>query len=147
MYYILILIKNKINNQDVVDRMGRWIDFQRDYKTMYPWFMESVWFIFKQLYEKGFVYRGFKVMPYSMGCCTPLSNFEAGQNYKDTDDPAVWVSFPLVNDPTVKLVAWTTTPWTLPLNDAIAYSPTVSYGLYSINVKESLFLSSFSCMI
>ena len=85
--------------------MDRWIDFRRDYKTMYPWFMESVWFIFKQLYEKGFVYRGFKVMPYSMDCCTTLSNFEAGQNYKDIDDPVVWVSFPLVNDPTVKLVA------------------------------------------
>ena len=50
--------------QEVVERMGRWIDFRRDYKTMYPWFMESVWFIFKQLYEKGFVYRGFKVMEF-----------------------------------------------------------------------------------
>lgn len=107
--------------------MGRWIDFRRDYKTMYPWFMESVWFIFKQLYEKGFVYRGFKVMPYSMGCCTPLSNFEAGQNYKDVDDPAVWVSFPLVNDPAVKLVAWTTTPWTLPSNLALCVNPNSTY--------------------
>ena len=107
--------------------MGRWIDFRRDYKTMYPWFMESVWFIFKQLYEKGFVYRGFKVMPYSMGCCTPLSNFEAGQNYKDTDDPAVWVSFPLVDDPKVKLVAWTTTPWTLPSNLSLCVNPNSVY--------------------
>lgn len=94
---------------------------------MYPWFMESVWFIFKELYNKGFVYRGFKVMPYSMGCCTPLSNFEAGQNYKDTDDPAVWVTFPLALDPEVKLVAWTTTPWTLPSNLALCVNPRSIY--------------------
>jgi isoleucyl-tRNA synthetase len=68
-----------------------------------------------------------KVMPYSMGCYTPLSNFEAGQNYKDVDDPAVWVSFPLVNDPTVKLVAWTTTPWTLPSNLALCVNPNATY--------------------
>ena len=60
-------------------RLGRWIDFENDYKTLYPWFMESVWWVFKQLYNKGLVYRGFKVMPYSTGCHTPLSNFEAGQ--------------------------------------------------------------------
>jgi len=68
-----------------------------------------------------------QVMPYSMGCYTPLSNFEAGQNYKDVDDPAVWVSFPLVNDPTVKLVAWTTTPWTLPSNLALCVNPNATY--------------------
>jgi isoleucyl-tRNA synthetase len=60
-FYSLINIKIVKNTKDIVDRMGRWIDFRRDYKTIYPWFMESVWFIFKQLYEKGFVYRGFKV--------------------------------------------------------------------------------------
>ncbi len=68
-----------------------------------------------------------KVMPYSMACCTPLSNFEAGQNYKDVDDPAVWVSFPLVDDPTVKLVAWTTTPWTLPSNLALCVNANSTY--------------------
>lgn len=66
-------------------------------------------------------------MPYSMGCCTPLSNFEAGQNYKDVDDPAVWVSFPLALDPEVKLVAWTTTPWTLPSNLALCVNPNSTY--------------------
>ncbi|CAF3355268.1 unnamed protein product [Rotaria socialis] len=126
--------------EDVVDRMGRWIDFRRDYKTMYPWFMESVWFVFKQLYEKGFVYRGFKVMPYSMGCCTPLSNFEAGQNYKDIDDPAVWVSFPLTDDPTVKLVAWTTTPWTLPSNLALCVNPNSVYVKILDKTKNEVFI-------
>lgn len=74
--------------QDTVERMGRWIDFKRDYKTMYPWFMETVWWVFHQLFTKGLVYRGVKVMPFSTGCSTPLSNFEAGQNYKDVVDPA-----------------------------------------------------------
>lgn len=74
--------------REVVQRMGRWIDFDNDYKTLYPWFMESVWWVFAQLYKKDLVYLGVKVMPYSTGCSTPLSNFEAGQNYKDVVDPA-----------------------------------------------------------
>ena len=71
-----------------VERMGRWIDFENDYRTYYPWFMESVWWVFSQLVKKKLVYRGVKVMPFSTGCSTPLSNFEAGQNYKDVQDPA-----------------------------------------------------------
>ncbi|KAL1435963.1 hypothetical protein MTO96_010725 [Rhipicephalus appendiculatus] len=85
--------------ETIVTRMGRWIDFKNDYKTMYPWFMESVWFIFKQLYNKGLVYKGVKVMPYSTACNTPLSNFESGQNYKEVVDPAVVVNFPLDDEP------------------------------------------------
>lgn len=69
--------------ETIISRLGRWIDFEKDYKTLYPWFMESVWWVFKQIYDKDLVYRGFKVMPYSTACCTPLSNFEAGQNYKE----------------------------------------------------------------
>lgn len=71
-----------------IERMGRWIDFENDYKTLYPTFMESVWWVFSELVKKDMVYRGVKVMPYSTGCNTPLSNFEAGQNYKDVVDPA-----------------------------------------------------------
>ncbi|CAN0210745.1 unnamed protein product [Phaeothamnion confervicola] len=69
--------------EKTVKRLGRWIDFDNDYKTMDPEFMESVWWVFKTLHGKGLVYRGVKVMPYSTKCATPLSNFEAGQNYKD----------------------------------------------------------------
>lgn len=69
--------------KDTIGRLGRWIDFENDYKTLYPEFMESVWWVFKQLYEKDSVYRGLRVMPYSTGCTTPLSNFEAQQNYKE----------------------------------------------------------------
>ncbi|CAF1051834.1 unnamed protein product [Rotaria sp. Silwood1] len=126
--------------EDVVNRMGRWIDFRRDYKTMYPWYMESVWFIFKQLYEKGFVYYDFKVMPYSMDCCTPLSNFEATLNYKDIDDPAVWISFSLVDDSTVKLVAWTTTPWTLPSNLALCVNANSVYVKILDKTKNEIFI-------
>jgi len=74
-----------------VRRLGRWIDFKGGYKTLDPSYMESVWWVFKQLHEKGLVYRGFKVMPFSTACATPLSNFEAGLNYKDVQDPAVSV--------------------------------------------------------
>ncbi|XP_071961257.1 isoleucine--tRNA ligase, cytoplasmic-like [Antedon mediterranea] len=111
----------------IVNRLGRWIDFKNDYKTMYPWFMESIWWVFKQLYEKGLVYRGFKVMPFSTACSTPLSNFESGQNYKDVVDPAVIVSFPLDEDPNVSVIAWTTTPWTLPSNLALCVHPNLDY--------------------
>lgn len=74
--------------RQTVERMGRWIDFDNDYKTLNTSFMESVWWVFGQLFQKGLVYRGLRVMPYSTGCTTPLSNFEAGQAYKDVNDPA-----------------------------------------------------------
>lgn len=102
--------------ESTVTRLGRWIDFENDYKTMDPSFMESVWWVFKQLFDKNLVYQGYKVMPFSTACGTPLSNFEAGLNYKDVNDPAIVVSFPLLEDESVSLLAWTTTPWTLPSN-------------------------------
>lgn len=113
--------------ESTITRLGRWIDFENDYKTMDPSFMESVWWVFKQLYEKGLVYQGHRVMPYSTGCTTPLSNFEAGLNYKDVKDPAVVVSFPVVGDENVSFVAWTTTPWTLPSNIALCVNPEMEY--------------------
>lgn len=92
--------------------------------------MESVWWVFKELYNKGLVYQGVKVMPYSTTCSTPLSNFEAGQNYKDVVDPAVVISFPTSEG--YSLLAWTTTPWTLPSNLALCVNPKLTY----IKVKE-----------
>uniref|UniRef100_A0A8D3AS32 Isoleucine--tRNA ligase, cytoplasmic n=1 Tax=Scophthalmus maximus TaxID=52904 RepID=A0A8D3AS32_SCOMX len=119
--------------ENSVKRMGRWIDFDNDYKTLYPWFMETVWWVFKQLYDKGLVYRGVKVMPFSTACNTPLSNFESHQNYKDVQDPSVIVNFPLVEDPDVSLIAWTTTPWTLPSNLALCVNPEFIY----VKVKDN----------
>lgn len=110
-----------------IRRLGRWIDMDNDYKTLYPEFMESVWWAFKELYNKEAVYRGVRVMPYSTGCTTPLSNFEAQQNYKDVNDPAVTIGFPLVDDENTWLVGWTTTPWTLPSNIGLAVNADLEY--------------------
>ncbi|CAD6913942.1 unnamed protein product [Tilletia laevis] len=110
-----------------VERMGRWIDFDNGYKTMNTPFMESVWWVFKTMFDKNLVYRGLRVMPYSSGCTTPLSNFEAGLDYRDVQDPAVTVSFPLLDDPETSLLAWTTTPWTLPSNLGLCVHPDFTY--------------------
>lgn len=93
--------------------------------------MESVWWVFKQLFMKGLVYQGVKVMPYSTACTTALSNFESGQNYKDVQDPMVFVSMPLI-DSDAALIVWTTTPWTLPSNMACCVNPDHHY----VKVKE-----------
>lgn len=123
-----IVMRYSADWENIVGRLGRWIDFKNDYKTLYPWFMESVWWIFKQLYQKGLVYKGNKVMPYSTACSTPLSNFESGQNYKDVVDPAVTVSLPVLNDSdNAALLVWTTTPWTLPSNLAACVNPGMEY--------------------
>lgn len=90
-------------------------------------FMESVWWVFKQLFDKGLVYRGYRVMPYSTALNTPLSNFEAQQNYKDVQDPAIVVTLPLLDDPQTCLLAWTTTPWTLPSHTGLAANPNFEY--------------------
>ncbi|KAF8455240.1 tRNA synthetases class I-domain-containing protein [Kalaharituber pfeilii] len=118
--------------RSTIDRLGRWIDFDNDYKSMYPTFMESVWWVCKQLFDKDQVYLGYRVMPYSTACTTPLSNFEAQQNYKDVQDPAIVVTFPLLDDPTTELLAWTTTPWTLPSHTGIAVHPDFEY----IKIKD-----------
>lgn len=115
--------------EETVERMGRWIDFKQDYKTMYPSFMESVWWAFKELWGKGLVYRAFRVMPYSTACTTPLSNFEVKQNYKDVTDPSIIVRMPLAHLDACLLV-WTTTPWTLPSNLAVAVNPDLTYVLF-----------------
>ncbi|KAM3469788.1 hypothetical protein MY8738_009987 [Beauveria namnaoensis] len=110
-----------------IERLGRWIDFDNDYKTMDSSFMETLWWVFKQLFDKGSVYQGYRVMPYSTVLTTALSNFEANQNYQDVTDPAVVVSFPLLDDPNVNLLAWTTTPWTLPSHTGLAAHPDFEY--------------------
>ncbi|KAL0251712.1 hypothetical protein GEMRC1_000924 [Eukaryota sp. GEM-RC1] len=121
--------------EHVISRIGRWIEFKDDYKTMDPSYMESVWYVFSQLWEKDLVYRGTKVMPWSTGLQTSLSNFEANQNYKDVSDPAIFITFPLVDQPDVSLVAWTTTPWTLPSNLALVVHPEFDY--VRLVVKET----------
>ena len=113
--------------KEIITRLGRWIDFENDYKTMYSWYMESLWWVFNQLYVKGFVYQGVKVMPYSVACSTPLSNFESGLNYKDVIDPSIFVLFPVKGRSEVFFLVWTTTPWTLPSNLALCVNPNLTY--------------------
>ncbi|TVR41163.1 MAG: isoleucine--tRNA ligase [Planctomycetota bacterium] len=117
-----------------VTRMGRWVDFDNDYKTMDRDFMESVWWVFRQLWDQGRIYKSHRIMPYSWKLTTPLSNFEANSNYKDVQDPAITVRFRLRScSPLAKthsevyLLAWTTTPWTLPENLALCVGPDISY--------------------
>lgn len=112
--------------EEVVGRLGRWVDFENDYKTMDLPFMESVWWVFKSLWEKGLIYQDFRVMPFSWRLSTALSNFEANLDYRDVQDPAITVRMPLV-DEDASLLIWTTTPWTLPSNLAVAVGPEIEY--------------------
>ena len=121
--------------EKTVTRQARWVDFEDDYKTMDLSYMESVMWAFKQLWDKGLVYEAFRVMPYSWGAETPLSNFEIRLDdaTRPRQDPAITVTFdltPLDGDPgPMRIMAWTTTPWTLPSNLALAVGPDVAYSL------------------
>ena len=110
-----------------VTRQARWVDFANDYKTLDVSYMESVMWAFKRLWDKGLIYEGFRVLPYSWALETPLSNTETRMDdaYKQVQDPALTVAFVLETGES--LLAWTTTPWTLPSNLALAVAPEVSY--------------------
>lgn len=110
---------------DTFKRIGRWVDFENDYKTMDLSFMESVINNFKQLFEKGLLYEDYRVLPYSWAAQTPLSNFEVNQGYKDVTDNAITVMFKLENGD--KILVWTTTPWTLPSNLMLAVGKDIDY--------------------
>eukprot|EP00792_Barthelona_sp_PAP020_P008136 TRINITY_DN3197_c1_g6_i2.p1 TRINITY_DN3197_c1_g6~~TRINITY_DN3197_c1_g6_i2.p1 ORF type:complete len:1088 (+),score=370.62 TRINITY_DN3197_c1_g6_i2:32-3295(+) len=125
----------------VIGRIGRWIDFDNDYRTMYPSFMESVWWAFQQMYNKGLVYRGTKVMPWSTALGTCLSNSEASQNYQNVVDPCIWITFPLVDEPDTEILAWTTTPWTLPSNLACCVHPRFEYAKIQVGEKKYIILN------
>ncbi len=111
-----------------VNRMGRWVDMEDDYKTMDPEYMESIWWVFRSLWDKKFIYEGNKIVPYCIRCATPLSNFETNQGYQDKQDPALTVKFELQDEPGTYLLAWTTTPWTLPSNLAVAVGAKLTYA-------------------
>ena len=110
-----------------VERMGRWVDMDWDYRTMDADYMESMWWAFKQLHRKNLIYEGHKSMHICPRCVTPLSNFEVTQGYIDRTDLSVVMSFPLLDDPTTVLLAWTTTPWSLPGNLWLLLSPDITY--------------------
>ncbi|HUC31345.1 MAG TPA: class I tRNA ligase family protein, partial [Candidatus Paceibacterota bacterium] len=127
--------------RDMIRRIARWVDFDNSYKTMDTDFMESVWWGFKQTYDKGLIYEGRKVLLYCPRCETPLSNFEVAMDnsYKDVTEESVVVKFKVIIEGDTKglnlpadtfLLAWTTTPWTLPGNVALAVNPEMEYGVY-----------------
>ena len=119
--------------QRYVARQARWVDFEHDYKTLDLDYMESVMWAFRSLWDKGLVYEGFRVLAYCWRCETPLSNTETRMDdvYADRQDPALTVAFELVDGPFAgaALLAWTTTPWTLPANLALAVGPDIDYAV------------------
>lgn len=138
--------------EDVVDRIGRWVDFKGAYKTMDKEYMESVWWAFKTLYEKGKIYEGEKVLMYCTLDGTPLSKAEVTMDagaYQDVTDPSVYVKFKLPdykipgapNSKPTYLLAWTTTPWTLPANTALAINEKLDYTAYEFN-SENLIVAT-----
>ncbi len=118
--------------EHIVKRMGRWVDFEHGYRTMDRDYMESIWWVFRQLWDQGLIYEGYKILPYCARCSTPLSNFEANQGYQDVTDPAITVKFRLLDEENTFILAWTTTPWTLPSNMALAVGPEIDY----VKVKD-----------
>lgn len=127
-----------------VTRQGRWVDFRNDYKTMDRSFMESVLWAFKTLWDKGLIYEGYRVVPYSWAVQTPLSNFETrlDNSYRMRQDPALTVGFTLEKAPgedvAPKLYAWTTTPWTLPSNLALAVNAQAAYAVMAKGEERAI---------
>ncbi|MDD2870685.1 MAG: isoleucine--tRNA ligase [Candidatus Gracilibacteria bacterium] len=114
--------------EKTVNRMGRWVDMKNGYKTMDTNFMESVWWVYKSLYDKGLIYEGHRVVPYCPRCTTPLSNFEVNQGYKDKQDKTLTVKFKVVGNENKYILAWTTTPWTLMANLGLAVGADIMYS-------------------
>jgi isoleucyl-tRNA synthetase len=117
-----------------VERLGRWVDFENSYKTMDNDFIESVWWAFSELHKKEFVYKGLRVSLYCPRCATPLSNFEIamGNSYVDREDPAIYLKFPVLGEHKTYLVAWTTTPWSVPGITGLAVHPDLMYAAVKI---------------
>lgn len=142
----------------IIPRIGRWADMENPYFTMSPEFMESVWWVFKQLYDKKLVYEDYRSMHICPRCETTLSQGEVAEGYKMIKDLAVTVKFPLVEEPNTYVLAWTTTPWTLPGNVALAVHKDVEYvkvrglkmatvpngeqGKYAVNEDQSIYIVS-----
>lgn len=123
-----IVLRYTAEWRNIMTRMGRWVDFDNDYKTMDPTYMETIWWVIKRLHEKGLLYEGYYILPYSPALATPLSNFEVNLGgYHDVDDPAVTVRFRLKGQSNTSILAWTTTPWTLPSNLALAVGADIEY--------------------
>ncbi|XP_060083184.1 isoleucine--tRNA ligase-like [Ylistrum balloti] len=118
----------------IIERLGRWVDFDNDYKTMDKHYMESIWWVFKTLWEKGYIYKGHYILPYSPTLSTPLSNFEVNLGgYQEVHDPSLTVKFKIADTHNEFFLAWTTTPWTLISNQGLALGEDIDY----VKVKDA----------
>ena len=140
--YILKARESMVANSETwastIDRIGRWVDFDNAYRTMNKDFMESVWWAFKKLYDAGKIYEGRKVLMYDTKFATPVSKAEVTMDndaYQTVTDPSAYVKFKLKEESSY-LLAWTTTPWTLPANMALAVNPELDYGIYDIDGEK-----------
>ena len=113
--------------EKLTDRIGYWVDLDDAYITYKNSYIESVWWLLKSIWDKGLLYQGFKVVPYCPRCGTPLSDHEVAQGYAQAKDPSIFVRMPLVDEEKTSLLVWTTTPWTLPGNVAVAAHPDIEY--------------------
>ena len=130
------MVANSETWRGTIDRIGRWVDFDNAYRTMNKDFMESVWWAFKKLYEAGKIYEGRKVLMYDTKFATPVSKAEVTMDndaYQVVTDPSAYVKFKCGNE---YLLAWTTTPWTLPANMCLAVSPDLDYGVYDVDGEK-----------
>lgn len=149
--YIIKARESMVSNSEawegVIERVGRWVDFRGAYRTMDKNFMESVWWAFKTLYEQGKIYEGRKVLMYDTKFSTPVSKTEVTMDndaYQTVTDPSVYVKFEIVSEGELKgtkLLAWTTTPWTLPANLTLAINKNLEYKIYSVG-NEKLIVAS-----
>ena len=115
--------------EELTDRIGFWIDMEHPYITLTNDYIESVWWILKQFWDRDLIYQGYKVVPYCPRCGTPLSDHEVSLGYREAEDPSIYVKFPLRDEPGTYFLVWTTTPWTLPGNVALAVHPQVEYAM------------------
>ena len=120
----------------LTERIAFWVDLQTAYVTFTNEYIESVWWILKNFWDKDLLYEGYKVVPYCPRCGTPLSDHEVALGYDTAEDPSVFVRFPLAEDPGTSLLVWTTTPWTLPGNAAVAVHPDLDYVIVEVDLAE-----------
>ena len=133
------MVANSETWRSTIDRIGRWVDFDNAYRTMNKDFMESVWWAFKKLYEAGKIYEGRKVLMYDTKFATPVSKAEVTMDndaYQTVTDPSAYVKFKLAEKPERSLLAWTTTPWTLMANRALAVNKNLDYGVYDVDGEK-----------
>jgi isoleucyl-tRNA synthetase len=124
----------------MTQRMGFWVDLQHAYFTLHNDYIESVWSLLKQLWDRGLIYQGYRVVPYDPRIGATLSSHEVAQGYRDVDDPSLYVRFRLRDEPQTAFLVWTTTPWTLPANLLLAVHPEVEY-VWARRGEETLILA------